>query len=187
MTLTGVAILFAEMEHFDLCRKQKEERKHQRVVKKKRKLHTMSVIVSNKYHAAQSPSTGEQSRRVVVTIAAGGNEDSDGSHESEDEVSDPLVIPDSSRSMAPQPDSEVERNTIGCNLASRELRAEMSQNKDNLKTIVRRGHAIGHCDLESAMDWLINTDVRPGVGCRRKVLDAFFENEAAGTAFHIWQ
>ncbi|KAF8415303.1 hypothetical protein L210DRAFT_3495955 [Boletus edulis BED1] len=33
--------------------------------------------------------------------------------------------------------------------------------------------------LEPAMDWFINADVRPGVGCRRKVVNIFFDNEAA--------
>ncbi|KAG1867710.1 hypothetical protein F4604DRAFT_1584981 [Suillus subluteus] len=33
--------------------------------------------------------------------------------------------------------------------------------------------------LEPGMDHLINADVRPGIGCRHKVLDAFFKNETA--------
>ncbi|KAF8424255.1 hypothetical protein L210DRAFT_3765528 [Boletus edulis BED1] len=39
--------------------------------------------------------------------------------------------------------------------------------------------------LEPAMDWFINVDVRPDVGCRRKVVNIFFDNEAAGERVSI--
>ncbi|KAG1857236.1 hypothetical protein C8R48DRAFT_607597 [Suillus tomentosus] len=38
--------------------------------------------------------------------------------------------------------------------------------------------------LEPGMDYLINADVCPGIGCRRKVLDAVFENETAESDHH---
>ncbi|KAG2134634.1 hypothetical protein BD769DRAFT_1353154 [Suillus cothurnatus] len=38
--------------------------------------------------------------------------------------------------------------------------------------------------LEPAMDYFINADMRPGVGCRRKVLNVFFKNEEAESDHH---
>ncbi|KAG2743118.1 P-loop containing nucleoside triphosphate hydrolase protein [Suillus brevipes Sb2] len=40
--------------------------------------------------------------------------------------------------------------------------------------------------LEPAMDYFINADMRPGIGCRRKVLNVFFKNEEAGETYFIW-
>ncbi|KAG2082329.1 uncharacterized protein F5147DRAFT_590419 [Suillus discolor] len=38
--------------------------------------------------------------------------------------------------------------------------------------------------LEPAMDYFINADIRPGIGCRRKVLNVFFKNEEAESDHH---
>ncbi|KAG2031175.1 hypothetical protein BDR03DRAFT_936445 [Suillus americanus] len=38
--------------------------------------------------------------------------------------------------------------------------------------------------LEPAMDYFINADMRPGIGCRRKVLNMFFKNEEAEFDHH---
>ena len=39
--------------------------------------------------------------------------------------------------------------------------------------------------IELAMDWFINADVQPGIGCCHKVVNAFFKNNAAGERLSI--
>ncbi|KAH7917314.1 P-loop containing nucleoside triphosphate hydrolase protein [Leucogyrophana mollusca] len=170
MTLEGIAILFAEKDHFDAYRKEKEQRRLQRAKKRKK---TSAPLPSAKRRAiadSSAPAVVGGSTVGLVDVPPVEHQDSDGSDSSDGEIE---VV---SRSCLLRPSSE------NAGMDGRQLREEMrSTNKGKTNVSQRKTSQPQITSLEPAMDYLINADVRPGVGCRRKVFNAFFENEAAET------
>jgi len=165
--LTGTALLFAEREHFDDEREAKAARKARRLETRKRKAKDASspgpLCPIKQGLLETGPST---SSLAVPNVVADGSSDegSDGEHDTV-----PLVNGvDPERSAAVLLEAMVEAIMKGSQSAGH--------------TVLTGKHR--KRVLDPALDLLINTGCRPGVGCCRAVFNACFDNSQAGERFH---
>lgn len=179
MSLVGVAILFCECEYFDQYRKEKEIKKNQRAAQKKRKAMNILVSATSKRHCNKRNCSGSN---VGDTLPAGSNnlgreESEQVSDSSDDEIEFarmPLVT-----GIANERNLHIgDDDWVWAEIRARKVKGVCGQERKRVNQ--------QEAGLEPAMDWFINADVRPGVGCRRKVVNVFFENDAAGETFHFW-
>ncbi|KIK76826.1 hypothetical protein PAXRUDRAFT_17914 [Paxillus rubicundulus Ve08.2h10] len=172
--LTRTVILFAEKDFFDDECEAKNTRKRQRESTRKRK-------ASKKL--TQPPAT----KRLRLTVPSesstsnGGNAGPEGgdsdSEESDEEYlgnySAPRTLDNNGRpSHLPQ-----DSNTRLADLKDTLVEAARARN------LKQMGHPEKQCkrELDPVMDYLINTEKRAGLMCRRKVFDVCFENDTADT------
>ncbi|KAH7904952.1 P-loop containing nucleoside triphosphate hydrolase protein [Hygrophoropsis aurantiaca] len=170
MLLEGIAILFAEKDHFDLYRKEKETRRLKKAKKRKK---PTAPLPSTKRRAVGDNSVplivGGSTESVDTPME---NQESDGSESSDDDIE----MVNRSSVLLTQADADID---------GRQLQEEMQLVSKAKLGVSQRKLSQQASSLEPAMDYLINADVRPNVGCRRKVFNAFFENEAAESDHHL--
>jgi superfamily II DNA/RNA helicase len=125
---------------------------------------------------AKRKATSSKKRRIENGPVAAmniptGEERSDGSDGSDDEIE--------------ISSTHVQQTHAGDTMDTWQLRAKMEVPRETNISQPRRKTS-QQTGLEPAMDYFINADMRPGVGCRRKVLNVFFKNEEAGETYFIW-
>ncbi|KAG1867739.1 hypothetical protein F4604DRAFT_1584971 [Suillus subluteus] len=157
ISLEGTAILFAEKEYFDVYKTEKEKR---RVEQAKRK-----VTSSKKQRIV---TTGKNGPVAAVNIPTG-EERSDGSDGSDDEIE--------------ISSTHVQQTHAGDTMDTWQLRAKMEVPRETNISQPRQKTS-QQTGLEPAMDYFINSDMCPGIGCCRKVLNVFFRNEEAESDHH---
>ncbi|KAG2100864.1 hypothetical protein BD769DRAFT_1312260, partial [Suillus cothurnatus] len=123
---------------------------------------------------AKRKATSSKKRRIENGPVAAmniptGEERSDGSDGSDDEIE--------------ISSTHVQQTHAGDTMDTWQLRAKMEVPRETNISQPRRKTS-QQTGLEPAMDYFINADMRPGVGCRRKVLNVFFKNEEAESDHH---
>lgn len=170
--LCGTAILFAEKEHFDDERAARVERQEQR----KRKAATAGVSA-----------TQRSTKRSNLNFP------NDLPKQQSDVMFDSLVV------MVPQEhgsgDMQESEGEDSDGPGGGEMPILGGQGKrqwiEDMKEALRKKRTTGRVErkqkkeLDIGMDYFINTKSRMGLGCRRKVLNVYFDNTAAGESFVI--
>ncbi|KAG2060972.1 hypothetical protein BDR06DRAFT_854745, partial [Suillus hirtellus] len=155
MSSEGTAILFAEKEHFDEYKMMKEKRKQREMPSSQNK--QKAVAITNNVPP-------------VSTRIPTGDEQSNCSDASDEEIGVSNILNQQCH----------ENNTMN----GKQLWEKMQVPREKANINQPRHKTSQPTGLEPGMDYLINADVCPGIGCQRKVLDAVFENETAESDHH---
>lgn len=173
MSLVGAAVLFCEPEYFDQYRKEKETKKSQGTgtAKKKWKATATLAIASTKRRCGEgkrSCSDEHSNMLMAQTEAVAADELAEQDSASSDDEATALR------------GSQLATARAGIRAGSAPGPGGLGMDGWEKKRANKQGFV-----LQPAMDWFINADERPGAGCRRDVVNVFFENEAAGERLSI--